>query len=84
MVRRAKPGDTCSACPGGQVWVVELDKHKTAQIGKRRTLSSFPKAQDVLAPFLANRPEDAPLLSPPEAHGRAGRHRQIAVQASSR
>ena len=51
----------------GRVWTVELGDHKTAHHGKNRTLYFGPQAQEVLQPFLADRPVDKPLFSPAEA-----------------
>ncbi|MCH8151388.1 MAG: site-specific integrase [Planctomycetes bacterium] len=51
----------------GPVWIVELGEHKTAHHGKTRTLYFGPHAQEVLQPFLADRPVDKPLFSPLEA-----------------
>jgi len=47
-------------------WRVELDEHKTAHRGRKRTLYLGPKAQAVVRPFL-DRPVDKPLFSPREA-----------------
>ena len=51
----------------GPVWLVALGEHKTAHHGKTRTLYFGPQAQEVLQPFLADRPTDKPLFSPAEA-----------------
>ena len=48
-------------------WKAELRAHKTAHYGKSRTVYFGPRAQEVLAPFMASRPVDAPLFSPKDA-----------------
>jgi integrase len=52
---------------GGEVWSVDLAKHKTAYRGRRRTLLFGPEAQAVIAPFLVGRALQTPLFSPAEA-----------------
>jgi integrase len=49
------------------IWFCELDEHKTAHHGKRRTLVFGPQSQAVLEPFMRNRDADAYLFSPREA-----------------
>lgn len=49
------------------LWLVELVQHKTQHHGHRRFLFFGPKAQEILAPFLAGRGDDVPLFSPREA-----------------
>jgi integrase len=48
------------------VWIIEMDRHKTANSGKDRTLYLGPKAQAILAPYLL-RGEDVPCFSPTES-----------------
>ncbi|MBX3408209.1 MAG: site-specific integrase [Phycisphaeraceae bacterium] len=61
-------------------WRAELRAHKTAHIGKSRTVHFGPRAQEVLAPFMASRPVDAPLFSPKDAererYAACGTHRK--------
>lgn len=49
------------------VWTINLAQHKTAHLGKGRTIYLGPKAQRVIQPFLAGRALDAYLFSPAEA-----------------
>jgi integrase len=64
-------------------WRASLRAHKTAHYGKSRTVYFGPRAREVLAPFLASRPVDAPLFSPREAererYAACGTHRRAAV-----
>ncbi len=64
-------GEVCSVKPGlvnrsGAVWLVELDKHKTAYRGKRRIIFVGPKAQQVLLPYLLRAADEA-CFSPIES-----------------
>jgi integrase len=61
---RARDVDTSG--PGG-VWVYRPASHKNAHRGRDRAIYLGPRAQEVLAPFMANRPLDAFLFSPAEA-----------------
>ncbi|MCC7388306.1 MAG: site-specific integrase [Phycisphaerales bacterium] len=47
--------------------VARLDEHKTAHLGRERTLYFGPEAERVLRPFLGRRPPDRPLFSPADA-----------------
>ena len=49
------------------VWVYHPEEHKTRHRGHQRVILFGPKAQEVLAPFLLGRTEDAYLFSPKEA-----------------
>jgi integrase len=51
----------------GKVWTIQPLDHKTAHHGHERTLFLGPKAQQVLAPFLENRPSEEYLFSPAQA-----------------
>ncbi len=51
----------------GGIWTITPDDHKTAHHGHSRTIFLGPKAQQVIEPFLADRPVDAHLFSPAEA-----------------
>lgn len=72
LLTGARPGEIVGLRPadldmGGKVWSGTLDRHKTAYRGFRRVLYFGPQAQDVIRPFLGNRPVDKPLFSPAEA-----------------
>lgn len=47
------------------VWTITLDQHKTARHGHRRVLYVGPRGQEVLRPFLADRPITAFFCSRP-------------------
>lgn len=71
LLTGCRPGELVRICPGmvdrsGEVWTIELSKHKTAHKGKRRTIYVGPKAQAVLAPYLL-RGADDPCFSPIES-----------------
>jgi len=51
----------------GEVWLVDLDRHKTSYRGHRRRLLLPAAAQDAIRPYLTGRRLDAPLWSPREA-----------------
>lgn len=59
---RPKDIDTAS-----EIWTYTPTEHKNAHRGHRRIIYFGPRAQQVLRPFLANRPADAYLFSPAEA-----------------
>jgi integrase len=69
----ARPGELFGMRPmdlhrdASDVWAYTLTDHKTAHRGRTRTLYLGPRAQVILAPFLANRAPDVPLFSPNEA-----------------
>lgn len=52
---------------GDEVWTYEPDQHKNSHRGQSRTIYFGPKAQEILRPFMASRPLDAPLFSPKQA-----------------
>lgn len=60
----------------GRIWTYTPAEHKTAHHGHRRTIYIGPSGQEIIRPFLANRPVDAFLFSPAEAEAdrRAERH----------
>jgi integrase len=63
-----RPGEVCRLTPGevarsGTVWLYTPRLHKTRHRGKGRVVPIGPKAQAVLAPFLAGDP-GAPAFSP--------------------
>ncbi|RIK66067.1 MAG: hypothetical protein DCC65_10610 [Planctomycetota bacterium] len=49
------------------VWTYRPEAHKNAYREKERVIYFGPKAQEVIGPFLANRPTNAYLFSPAEA-----------------
>jgi len=51
----------------GDVWTATPADHKTAHHGHERRLYFGPRAQEVLAPLLLGRPDDAYIFSPTEA-----------------
>lgn len=68
----ARPSEILNLRPqdidrSGDVWRVALVDHKTAYLGKDRTLRFGSRAQRVLTPFLL-RPPDAFLFSPAESY----------------
>ncbi len=70
------------------IWRIEPTDHKTAHRGHARTIFLGPRSQDVIEPFLADRPVDAYLFSPAEAEAerRAAAHarRKIAIDNGNR
>jgi len=71
---------------GAAVWSVRLESHKTAYRGQQRVLLIGPRAQEVLAPFLAGRGPDDWLFSAQEAvalqNAEKRRNRKTKVQPS--
>ena len=66
-----RPGEVCLISPSmvdrsKEVWLVELDKHKTFYRGKKRIIFVGPKAQQVLLPYL-QRSDHEPCFSPVES-----------------
>jgi len=65
-----RPGEICGLKNdgmidrSGKVWEVALVEHKNAYRGKQRTLYFGPKAQEVLRPWLMQRPIGSYLFSP--------------------
>ncbi len=81
VLTAARPGELVNLTPDdidttGATWECRLTEHKTAHVGKVRTLFFGPKAQGILRPFML-RPADAPLFSPIEAE--ADRHAKCEV-----
>lgn len=66
----------CDLDTSGRVWIYSPVEHKTAHHGHRRFIYLGPRAQQVIAPFLAGRATDAALFSPAdgERERRAARH----------
>lgn len=63
-----RPGEACSlrmseVDRSGEVWLFKPKRHKTAHKGRARVIAIGPKAQEVLAPFLAGDPQEY-LFSP--------------------
>jgi integrase len=77
MVRLARltgmrPGEVCDMRGmdidrTGEVWSYRPGSHKTEYLGQERSVDLGPKAQEVLAPFLARRPPGAYLFQPRES-----------------
>ena len=73
LLSGARPGEVCSMRPmdfdrsDPSCWSYTPSSHKTEHHGKARTIYLGPKAQSVLAPFLADRSPDAFLFQPREA-----------------
>lgn len=66
-----RPGEVCQVTPSmvdrsKTVWLVELDKHKTAYRGKKRIIFVGPRAQQVLEPYL-QRGDHSACFSPIES-----------------
>ena len=66
-----RPGELCALTPAmvnraGDVWLIDLAKHKTAHRGRQRVIFVGPKAQAILAPYLL-RAQDSPCFSPKES-----------------
>ncbi len=70
------------------IWIVHLGRHKTAHHGKTRTLYMGPKAQEVIRPFLNDRPISSYLFSPRDAiteqKSQARTHRRPNQKADTR
>ena len=68
----ARPGEIVRLRPGelvreGDVWEYRPPRHKNDWRGKGRVIFVGPRAQEVLGPFLTDRPADKPCFSPAEA-----------------
>ena len=63
----------------GRCWAFRPKQHKTAHKNRQRTVLFGPRAQEVLAPLLEGRADDAPLFSAAEAVA-AWRARQRAAR----
>lgn len=68
----ARPGELCPMRAAdidmsGNVWIYRPRRHKNAHRGQKREIMLGPKAQNVVRPFLIERPTDAPLFSPADA-----------------
>ena len=51
-------------------WAYRPEKHKTAYLGKKRTIMFGPKAQQILTPYLEIREDDELLFNPSKAPSR--------------
>lgn len=74
LLTGARPGELLQLRPMDiardeqpSVWVYRPEKHKNAYREKERVIFFGPKAQEILEPFLANRPKTTHLFSPAEA-----------------
>jgi integrase len=68
----ARPGELLAMRPcdletSGDVWLYQLDQHKTAHHEHRRVIPIGPRAQAVIIPFLKGRALTATFFSPREA-----------------
>lgn len=80
-----RPGEVCILRPcdvnrDDDVWEYRPASHKTQHHGRDRVIYVGPKAQQVLAPFLDDRPADAYCFSPAEAEA----ERREAMHAARR
>lgn len=71
LATACRPGELVKITPAmvdrsSDVWVIELEEHKTASRGKSRTLYVGPKGQDILRPYLL-RGSDQACFSPRES-----------------
>jgi len=67
-----RPGEICRVRSAdversGEVWLLRLEKHKTDASGRPRVIPLGLQSQQVLMPFLADRPPDAWCFSPRDA-----------------
>jgi integrase len=67
----ARPSELCMMRPAdidrtGEVWIYSPVEHKTAHLGRRRTICIGPKAQNILRPYLL-RPSESYCFSPQES-----------------
>jgi len=71
----------------GRIWTYEPVHHKNAHHGHKRTIYIGPKAQEVIKPFLADRPVDTCLFSAAEAQAerraRAHKLRKTPLQSGN-
>jgi integrase len=71
----ARPGEICSLAPAdvdgtGDVWIYRPVEYKTEHFEKDRVIAIGPRAQEVLAPYLANRDSEDFCFSPAESEAR--------------
>jgi len=87
----ARPSEICGLRPAdldrsGDVWLYRLRRHKTEHHGRTRVIPLGPQAQQILEPYLRNRPADAfcfvPAESEAERHRAQRAARQTKVQPS--
>lgn len=88
-----RPGEVCRLRPQDvdttdQVWVFSLPDHKTAHCDRNRLVFIGPRGQEILRPWLGDRPADAYCFSPAEARDERAAARRSArktpVQPSQR
>lgn len=71
----ARPDEICSMAPAdidrsGDVWIYRPVEYKTEHFEKDRVIAIGPKAQKVLAPYLAERDSETFCFSPTESEAR--------------
>jgi len=81
MLTGARPGEITIMRPvdldtSGEVWIYRPSSHKTQHHGHSRIIPLGPKAREVIAPFLGNRPVNAFLFSPAEAEAERNAQRR--------
>jgi integrase len=81
----ARPGEIARLCPceidrsfDDGAWRYTPRKHKTQRFGKERVIFLGPAAQQILAPYLADREPECPCFSPAEAELR--RRRELSAR----
>ena len=72
LLAGCRPGEICSLRPcdvdrDGDVWEYRPASHKTEHYGRHRVIFFGPRAQEILRPWLDNRPADDSCFSPAEA-----------------
>ncbi|MBI1311301.1 tyrosine-type recombinase/integrase [bacterium] len=93
LLAGCRPGEICSlrpcdVCRDGDVWEYRPESHKTEHHGRERIIFFGPRAQEILCPWLDNRPAEAFCFSPAEAQAARNaekrRRRKSPVQPSQR
>lgn len=72
LLTGARPGELLGLRPidigtSEEIWVFNLNQHKTTHHGKSRFIYFNKEAQKILKPFMSDRPLQTPLFSPVEA-----------------
>lgn len=70
-----RPTETCTMRPAdidtrADVWIYRPQRHKTLHRGRQRVICIGPKGQDVLRPYITDRPAGSYLFSPAEGERR--------------